>query len=145
MRVIIESYIYTNAYAASLSEFAAYILSGLIYAKVGRTRSFVAFTVISATSCFIMVSIGGVSEKEWVFPLLILLMKFGQSALYNIMYIVNAELFPTLFAATGLGYCCFFGRLSCTLAPLIVEANFNAALWIFAISSTISLSFFWCL
>jgi hypothetical protein len=58
------------------------------------------------------------------------------------MYIANGDIFPALFQATGLGYCTFFGRISSMIAPMVVEADFNIAIWIFAVSSALSITYF---
>ena len=53
------------------------------------------------------------------------------------MYIANADVFPTLFAASGLGITNFFGRIAAMLAPMIVEASFDGGMWLFAVLSVL--------
>ena len=47
--------LYTNAYAMSLSELLAYLVSGMIYTKFGMRGTFISFSVLSAIAGFLMV------------------------------------------------------------------------------------------
>jgi putative MFS transporter len=126
--------LYTNGYASSFSDIVAYLCSSYIYSSLGPRKTFVGLSVMSAISGFLMIMC---AARPNIFPLLLLMAKFATSAIYNCMYIANADVFPTLFTASGLGITNFFGRIAAMLAPMIVEASFEGGLWLFAILSSI--------
>ena len=129
--------IFTNAYAVSLSEGAGYAFSAFIFAKFGLNRTFFAFSALSAVSGFLMVW-GQSATATWIFPFLVLFAKFGQSSIYLCMYLANAEVFPSAIAATLLGFCSFFGHVAAIIAPIIVEASYDIAMWLFPIFATVA-------
>ena len=56
-------------------------------------------------------------EPFWIFPALVLVAKFGIAAAFNINYVSNSVLFPTLFTATAMGFCNFWARFVTILSP----------------------------
>ena len=54
-------------------------------------------------------------------PLFCIIARLGISALFTLLYLMNAELFPTMFAATALGYCNFLARMTTIIAPIVAE------------------------
>jgi len=57
--------------------------------------------------------------------------KFGIASMFNIVYIANAHIFPTLFSATALGVCNFAARLATIFAPLTAEIDRTTSMSIF--------------
>jgi hypothetical protein len=74
-----------------------------------------------------------------VFPTLVLLSKFGTSAVYNVNYISNFELFPSVFAVSALGIGDFVGMLACIFSPMTAEIQSILPLVIFTGLSALTL------
>lgn len=47
--------------------------------------------------------------------------RIGISSLFTLIYFANADIFPTLFAATAMGICNFSARIFTILAPQVAE------------------------
>lgn len=56
-------------------------------------------------------------------PIFLGLIRVGIVCAFNLVYLTNVEVFPTLFAATDLGYCNFFARLFTVMSSQIVERS----------------------
>ena len=110
--------IFINTTVASSSEIVAYILGGISYQKIG-----IRFTLITA---FLISCLGSISLIIWgnyvdYVPLMILATRVGVSATFNICYLANAQLFPSIFAGTAIGICNIFAKMSTILAPMLAE------------------------
>lgn len=57
----------------------------------------------------------------WVFPSLVMVTRFGVSAVFSIIYIANSNYFPTLFSTTAMGLSNFIARMACIMAPQVAE------------------------
>jgi hypothetical protein len=58
-----------------------------------------------------------VTDLEWARLLLFLAGKFAITISYTVMYVYNAELFPTQLRHSLLGACVMFGQIGSILAP----------------------------
>jgi hypothetical protein len=58
-----------------------------------------------------------VTGFDWVRLLLFLAGKFAITISYTVMYVYNAELFPTQLRHSLLGACVMFGQIGSILAP----------------------------
>ena len=76
-------------------------------------------------------------QSELIFPMLVLLMKFGISGAFNITYVCHKGCFPTLFSTTSLGYCTFICRFFTAFTPVMAQMDPNLSTGLFAVSSTI--------
>ena len=56
-----------------------------------------------------------------MFPCFIMIAKLGVCGTFNLVYIGNIDLFPTLFCSTAMGICNFFARLVSIAAPMTAE------------------------
>ncbi len=110
--------VYTNIMTSSVSDIVGTGLSAIFYEKFGVKSAFLI--------CLVFAIVGGVAIllfnnlTGWM-PLFILFAKLGVSSTFNLVFLANADLFPTLFSATAIGICNFFARLSTTAAPLVAE------------------------
>jgi hypothetical protein len=122
--------IYANGLMSSTSEITGYLVSGLLYRKLGT--KFTYFFVLSLATlgglgmCYYeytshFFSSNPVQEAVWIFPSLVLICKFGISSFYIVNYIANFDLFPSAFAVSVLGVGCFLGSAVTVLAPEIAE------------------------
>lgn len=71
-------------------------------------------------------------------PVFILLAKFGISATFNICYLANALIFPTIFAGTAFGVCNIFAKLATIIAPMLAEVDPPVPMIVFTILSLIA-------
>lgn len=119
--------VYINSGVSSLSECAACVLAGFIYAYFGVKKAFIsqyALSTIGGLGIVIYeVSVGfysgdsSASSNGWLFPVLVLVAKFGISAAFTLNYICMMDLFPVLFASSAYGFCNFLARVFTIFAP----------------------------
>ena len=126
----IEGNIFVNTTTASSSEVCAYILGGIAYQKLGIRVTLISAFAISCIGAISLI-IWGASSPDYV-PVMILLTRFGVSATFNICYLANAQLFPSIFAGTAIGICNIFAKMSTIIAPLLAEAPDPAPMAVFA-------------
>ena len=72
-----------------------------------------------------------------IFPLLVLVMKFGVASAFNITYVAHNRCFPVLFATTSLGYCTFLCRFFTGFAPILSQVSQRVSTQLFAVTSVI--------
>ncbi|CDW83769.1 solute carrier family member 5 [Stylonychia lemnae] len=123
---------FVNTITASLTEVPAYILSGILYQKLGIR--------IVLVSCFIISLVGGIfllifSNYTDVIPVFILLARFGVSATFSICYLANATIFPTIFAGTAFGICNIFAKMATIISPMLAEVDPPVPMTVFCIVS----------
>ena len=118
--------IYVNSIMSVLSELIAYAVGGVMFDKLGVKLGFiVAFGIAFAGGLGIVYyetaskffSDNPAEEPSWIFPALVLIAKFGIAAAFNLDYVSNSVLFPTLFTATAMGFCNFLARIATILSP----------------------------
>ena len=110
--------VYTNIMTSSVADLVGTALSAIFYDRFGVRAAFLlclVFSIMGGTAILLFNYFTG-----WM-PLFILFAKLGVSSTFNLVFLANADLFPTLFSATAIGICNFFARLSTTAAPLIAE------------------------
>lgn len=140
--------IYVNGSISSLSELAAGLTAGLIYAKFGVKKSLVISFGIAAVGGFGILWYeiatdfysGDQSDvSSFLFPTLVLFAKFGISLAFTINYLSNLDLFPVLFAATALGFCNFLARLFTIFSPEVAEIQSLLPMILFASLSIVTM------
>lgn len=133
---------YINSIASALSEMLANIGAGVAYKYLKMKKSFIAFYALALLGGSLILFLG-VDDKKWV-PVFITLAKGGIAANFTIVYIVSAEIYPTLFTATALGINNFFARFLTIFAPGIAELDPPIPMAVFCSLSAggIILSFF---
>lgn len=128
--------IFLCAIASGVSEFIAQAAGGYLYEVVGTQKSLSISYSISAVGGFVMLFYGLDHQSELIFPLLVLVMKFGISGAFNITYNCHKGCFPTLFSTTSLGYCTFICRFFTAFTPVMAQMDKTISTGIFALSST---------
>ncbi|XP_069690613.1 organic cation transporter protein-like [Periplaneta americana] len=106
---------YTSFILVALIELPAYVATYLSMNKFGRKFSLISALVISGISCTAFAFLP--PELEWARLLLFLAGKFAITISYTVMYVYNAELFPTELRHSLLGACAMFGQIGSILAP----------------------------
>lgn len=127
--------IFYSSIAAGLSEFFAQAASGYLFEKIGVRQSLCISYTISAIGGFMMFFYGLNHQGDWIFPLLVLVMKFGISGAFNITYVCHKGCFPTLFSATSLGYCTFICRFFTAFTPVMAGLSQSISTGLFAVGS----------
>lgn len=110
----IEGDIYTNTIVSSISEVAAYLISGVLYEKIGTKVSFIGSFLIGIVGSISLMTLGD-ANKNFI-PIMVLGTKFGISGSFNVVYLANS-LFPPIYSSTTFGFCNFFARIASMLAP----------------------------
>ena len=62
---------------------------------------------------------GLANPQSIMFPILVLISKFGIACAFNIIYVSHSSVFPVAFGATALGFCNFFARIFSATSPVL--------------------------
>ncbi len=111
--------IYNNSLSSSGTDLIASICGGAMYSKLGIKKSFTLLWGISTVGGLIIIFLG--ADATFWMPVFVVITKFGISACFIIVYVATVDVFPTLFAATALGFCNFFARVLTIVAPQVAE------------------------
>ena len=119
----IKGNIFINGIISSLSEIAAYLISGLLAARFGMKPTLIfSYTRAMMGMCaLIWYDPEGEDVNQFLISIMILGSKFGVSQAFNIAYIGNILLFPVTIVASTYGVCGIFARVSTIFAPFIAE------------------------
>jgi len=115
----IEGDLYLNSIVSSISEIIAYVISGLLCKRLGLKLS-LRLSLLAAffgMICLILFD----NANRYIIAFFILGSKFGISAVYNIAYIGNTELFSLKILATSYGICNLVSRIATIFSPFIAE------------------------
>lgn len=111
--------VYVTAFTSSASEMAAYVISGLFYERVGVKLSLILAFAISTFGGVLILAWGLDHQTSTLFFIFFLLAKFGVTCTFNINFVANNYFFPTLFAATAIGFCNFLARLVSSMSFIV--------------------------
>lgn len=128
-----------NALVLQLSDMLAYS-SAHCFLKCLKAKHIFSFCFVLAGAAGVLISIIGnrsqQSEEEievgWSFTMFVVLARVGISASFNLVYIVHARMFPTLFSVTSLGISNFACRIAIATAPMVAEVRTPIPMSIFA-------------
>jgi hypothetical protein len=126
---------FINTITTSLCEVPAVIISGIAYQKLG-----IKFTLFT---CFCISVLGGIlliifSDNIEAIPFMILAARFGVSATFNVCYLANAQIFPTIFAGTAFGICNIFAKLATIISPELAEVDPPVPMIVFVVVAALS-------
>ena len=107
--------IYLYAIFSAIAEVMASIVCALVTKKFSLKILLLAFNLFSAGAGFLLLFFGDM-DNNYV-ALLILFANFGIISSFDISYLINCELFPTIFLATAYGSCNILGRMVSILSP----------------------------
>lgn len=131
----IEGDIYTNTIVSSVSEVCAYLLSGVLYERIGTKVSFISAYILAIIGSIFYVTLGDYHKA--LIPVMVLGSKFGISAAFNDVYLANS-LFPPLYSSTTFGICNFVARLTSMLAPQFAEVQKPVPMILFCIMAALA-------
>jgi hypothetical protein len=100
---------------SALAEVFASLVCGTIIRFISLKLSLFIFCVISVIASFLLIFFG--NGTGTLISILILFTNFGIVSAFDIAYLINIELFPTIFLATAYGCCNVLGRLISILSP----------------------------
>lgn len=123
--------VYTTAFVSSASEMAAYVISGMFYEKVGVKLSLILAFAISTVGGVLILAWGLAHQSSTLFFIFFLFAKFGVTCTFNINYVANSYFFPTLFAATAIGFCNILARMVSSLSFIVSQLEEPTPMWLF--------------
>ncbi|KAL8581704.1 hypothetical protein ACOMHN_043122 [Nucella lapillus] len=117
----------TNFLLSGLVELVGYGIAWLVMDRLGRKPTHCAAMLLSGTSCLatIFSVLYGGSDLQWVTILLVMVGKLGISAAFNTIYMMSAELFPTVIRNRGMGCSTTVARLATIVSPYIVDMSLH--------------------
>ena len=99
---------YDNDITMASFELTAYVLTGVLFSRVGAKRFFFWAYFLAVIGGIGVMLIDEIDELEMLFSYL---GRFGISATYQAIYL-NNDLFPIIFASTTFGVCNIFGGIA---------------------------------
>ncbi|XP_013411247.1 organic cation transporter protein [Lingula anatina] len=110
--------LYLNFTLMGAIEIPAYTLAVFLIDKIGRRKSLTGFMVLGGVACIVSGSLS--PDLHWLIVTLAVLGKMGISASFTIIYVVTAEVYPTVMRIIALGLASTFARVGSALAPQVV-------------------------
>lgn len=111
--------IYKNSFASSFSEICAVIIGSAFYTLLQQKNCFTASFSIAAIGGLLITFSAGCNNNEFFIPLYVMIAKFGISCSYMFLYMVQVDMFPTLFSATAFGICNQLSSIATISAPYL--------------------------
>lgn len=118
--VNLKTNLYLNVLLNSVSEMPAFVITALLLDRFGRKPLGLGTMALSGLSCSIGFMVGGDGMMRMVCGVVGI---FGMAAMYNLLFIYTAELFPTVVRNAALGCVTQANQLGAILAPLVVVAG----------------------
>ncbi|KAK3098437.1 hypothetical protein FSP39_019452 [Pinctada imbricata] len=112
---------YINFMIAGVVELPAFCLCLVLLNRFGRKKPLTGMMLLSATTC---IASGFVPKTENLVNLkiaLAMISKFGITSSYKIVYLMTAEVFPTVVRNIGMGTSSMTARVGGMLAPQILD------------------------
>lgn len=129
----INGSIYLNTIISQISELVACLVSGFLYYKIGIKGTLCSMFAISTVGSILYSALDPVDNLS--ISLMTLSSKFGVSATFNVAYLANSQLFPTIFGSTCFGICNIFARVATIVAPELAEIHKPVPMIVFAVLS----------
>jgi len=112
---------FLNNLTASLFDVPIAIIGGYLYHKFGLKPNFFAFFLIGFLGHFSIVLF---SEKfPNLVPIMLTFAKGGVKVTYDLCFLGNSFLFPSIFAATTFGLCNAGAKMTAIFAPILAEVD----------------------
>ncbi|KAK8942110.1 Organic cation/carnitine transporter 4 [Platanthera guangdongensis] len=121
--VNLKTNLYLNVVLNSVSEMPAFFITAVLLDRLGRKPMGVGTMALSGVSCSIGFMVGGDGAMRTVRMVCGVVGIFGMAAMYNLLFIYTAELFPTVVRNAALGSVTQASQLGAILAPLVVVAG----------------------
>ena len=129
-----------NTYLYAIFSGSAELLASLACILVTRCitlkQSIVLFCGISCAASFSIIFAFG--TKDILVAVLILFLNFGVTSTFDVAYLLNTQMFPTIFLGTAYGFCNIIGRFITIMSPIIAKISHPWPMIIMVIFSGIS-------
>lgn len=135
--------VYLTAISSGVSELAGAITGGTLFAKLGLKASLSISFGFALTGSSLLLLYGLEHEDSWLFPVLILLAKYGITSAFTIIYVSHNKVFPVLFAATAFGFCNFTSRVFTSLSPIFAQMEEPVPAIVFFILTVVGILIVW--
>ncbi|CAL1533640.1 unnamed protein product [Lymnaea stagnalis] len=114
---------YLNFCVAGAVEIPAYVICIAVLNKVGRRWPLILSMYMGGVACILSgcIPVDGDQTMETITVILAMIGKFGITASYAIIYLMAAELFPTVIRNIGMGVASMSARIGGILAPIILD------------------------
>ncbi|XP_029644289.1 organic cation transporter protein isoform X3 [Octopus sinensis] len=130
---------YLNYLLMQLVEFPACLFSYYLFNRFDHRKPITFFMIFSGLNCIVS---NFVTEGSFWFPLILAVLgKFGIAAGFSSIYLLSAEIFPTVVRTNGLGVASMSARVGGICAPFILQLSSYAnwlPLSIYGVLSVIS-------
>ncbi|CAB3368066.1 Hypothetical predicted protein [Cloeon dipterum] len=107
---------YLNYIVASLADMPSALFTWVGMSKIGRRKTLCLTLLVSGLACFVNPFVPD-DAMEFRVPLYVL-GKLAIAGAFGVIYMINAEIFPTKLRTSLLGLCSMVGRIGNILAPL---------------------------
>ena len=107
--------IYMNSFATAFAEIFGILQGDVLVKLTGLRLAFLISYMLSLMGGLLILVYG--SQHSDLMPLFCIIARIGVASLFNLLYVANPALFPTLFAATAMGVCNFMARIFTILSP----------------------------
>jgi len=135
--------IYMTAVFSSMSDVSGIAFGGILFQQLGIKRSLSYSFMLSVSGALMLLGYGLSHQESILFPMFILIAKFGISSAFNILYVSHSTVFPVLFSATALGMCNFVTRIFTAISPILAQIEEPLPVIIFLILSMLGCSVVW--
>ncbi|KAK6985573.1 organic cation transporter protein [Biomphalaria glabrata] len=112
---------YVNFCIAGAVEIPAYAICILLLNRVGRRWPLIISMYMGGIACILSECIPSNSDTATVKIIFAMVGKFGITASYAIIYLMAAELFPTVVRSIGMGVASMSARIGGILAPIFLD------------------------
>lgn len=130
--------VYQTGVINGSAEMTGYICAALVYEKIGVKASFITAFSISTLGGILILAYGLNHQDGVSFLAFFLFAKFGVTACFTICYAANNFFFPTLFAATAIGFCNFLARIFSSFSFIVEDLDEPTPMIIFTIGCSAS-------
>ena len=103
--------VYLSGIGSSLSDLLGYSTGGILSTKLGVKGAFLSGFTLATCGGLVILFYGLAHQSSPIFPVLVLVAKYGIGVSFNTAFVSHNQIFPVLFAATAMGYCNMFARL----------------------------------
>ena len=115
----LEGDVFKNTIGAALSEMIGYMVTGVIYERLGLKISYVIFFLLGAIGSALYLFF--VHQHPDLAPIILLFTVYGLSSNLMSNWLSNSRLFPVIYASTTNGIASFFARFLNILVPQVAE------------------------
>ena len=108
--------VFLNTSMSSVAEPIAYLICALILFRIPLKRAMLLFYTMSLLFAILLFY-----DATWIIVVLVFVAKFGNTAQFNLIYLGNTWLFPSMFLSTSFGICNLAGRMAAIVSPMVSE------------------------